>query len=72
MKLQDLTEWTEVRTIPQRTDGRVSLTLAKRTFRERSANGLEEAGGAALVGKVALVHLPTFLDLIFNQAKRAA
>ena len=72
MKLQDLTEWTEVRDIPQLTDGLVSRTHAKRVFRERSANGLKEAGGAALIGKVAMVHLPTFLDLVFNKAKRAA
>ena len=72
MELHDLTEWAEVRAIPQLTDGLVSHTHAKRVFRERSANGLEEAGGAALVGKVAMVHLPTFLDLVFNKAKRAA
>ena len=39
----DLSEWFTVAELPARTNGLISTTHAKRLFRERKTNGLEES-----------------------------
>lgn len=70
MQPNDLDEWVRVTDVPRLTAGHVTLTTAKRAFKQRDENGLREAGIVAVVGKRGFVNLPRLLDYLFN--KKAA
>jgi hypothetical protein len=67
MNLESLTEWVPVSQVPNLTSGRITLTHAKRLFRDRNSNGFAASGAARIVGRHGLVHVPTLLDLVFGQ-----
>jgi len=67
----ELHHWVSPAEMPVHTNGRVSKTHAKRLFAQRAHNGLAAAGGAALVGRHAQLHVPTVLTLLYGQTKPA-
>jgi hypothetical protein len=62
----DPSEWVSPERVPDLTHGLVSETKAKRDFRLRRVNGLEEAGAAIKSGRKALLHFPTYAKHVFG------
>lgn len=62
----DPIEWVQPHEVPARTQGRITLTHAKRLLAQRETNGLAAIGAARLVGRAGYLHLPTVLARVFE------
>jgi len=66
MDLQSLENWQPVSKVPALTGGRITRTMARRLFAERAESGLEQSGGARMIGRSGYVNVPALLDRLFG------
>ena len=66
MDLKDLDDWVPAKQLPVITNGKITLTSAKKLLQHRAENGLEARGGARVVGRTGYLHIPTVLSFVFG------
>jgi len=66
MHPQELSDWAQPADLPARTNGVVSLTMAKKLLRDRDRNGLAAAGAAAVVGKKGWLRVSAVLAYVLT------
>jgi hypothetical protein len=66
MHTHELSDWAQPADLPARTNGVVSLTMAKKLLRDRDRNGLAAAGAAAVVGKKGWLRVSAVLTYVLT------